>query len=56
MPTTAGIFIERATLTATIALTTALLVNYDSMPPVGTGGLLRKDTDVALTVGIEAAF
>jgi hypothetical protein len=45
-----------AQLTETLALTTALLVNFDSMPPAGTGGLLRKNTDVALTVGIEAAF
>jgi putative salt-induced outer membrane protein YdiY len=45
-----------AQLTETLSLTTALLVNFDSMPPVGTGGLLRKDTDVALTVGLEAAF
>jgi hypothetical protein len=45
-----------ARLTETLALTTAVLVNFDSMPPAGSGGLLRKNTDVALTVGVEAAF
>jgi hypothetical protein len=45
-----------ARLTESLALTTAVLVNFDSMPPEGAGGLLRKNADVALTVGIEAAF
>ena len=45
-----------AQLTETLSLTTAVLVNFDSMPPAGSGGLLRKNTDVALTVGLEAAF
>lgn len=45
-----------ARLTESLALTTALLVNFDSMPPEGSGGLKRKETDVALTVGLEASF
>jgi putative salt-induced outer membrane protein YdiY len=45
-----------ARLTETLSLATSVLVNYDSMPPVGAGGLTRKNTDVALTVGLEAAF
>jgi len=45
-----------ARLTEHIALTTSVLVNFDSMPPVGAGGLRRKETDVALTVGLEASF
>ncbi len=45
-----------ARLTETLSLSTALLINFDSMPPEGAGGLKRKETDVALTVGLEAAF
>jgi len=45
-----------ARLTENLALTTAVLVNFDSQPPEGSGGLKRKETDVALTVGVEAAF
>jgi putative salt-induced outer membrane protein YdiY len=45
-----------ARLTENLALTTAVLVNFDSQPPEGSGGLKRKETDVALTVGLEAAF
>jgi len=45
-----------ARLTEALALTTAVIVNFDSMPPEGAGGLTRKPTDVALTVGVEAAF
>ena len=45
-----------ARLTENLALTTALTLNFDSLPPVGADGSTRKPTDVALTVGIEAAF
>jgi putative salt-induced outer membrane protein YdiY len=45
-----------ARLTESLALTTSLLINFDSQPPEGAGGLKRKETDVALTVGLEAAF
>ncbi|MFZ5441007.1 MAG: DUF481 domain-containing protein [Myxococcota bacterium] len=45
-----------ARLTETLSLSTGLLINFDSMPPEGAGGLKRKETDVALTVGLEAAF
>lgn len=45
-----------ARLTENLALQTSVLVNFDSMPPVGAGGLTRKPTDVALTVGLEASF
>lgn len=44
-----------ARLTESIALTTSLMVNFDSMPPKA-GDLERKTTDVALTVGLEATF
>jgi len=43
-----------ARLTEALSLSTALLINYDSMPPVSTPA--RLPTDVALTVGVEAAF
>lgn len=45
-----------ARLTENLALTTAVLVNADTSPPEGTGGLKRKEIDVALTVGLEASF
>jgi putative salt-induced outer membrane protein YdiY len=45
-----------ARLTENLALTTAFILNFDSQPPEGAGGLKRKETDVALTVGLEAAF
>ncbi|MFO0598374.1 MAG: DUF481 domain-containing protein [Myxococcaceae bacterium] len=45
-----------ARLTENLSLTTAFLLNFDSQPPEGAGGLKRKETDVALTVGVEAAF
>ena len=45
-----------ARLTEYLALTTGLLINFDSMPPVGADGSTRKNTDVALTVGLDAAF
>ncbi len=45
-----------ARLTETLSLATSLLLNYDSKPPVPTGGAPRKELDVALTVGVEAAF
>lgn len=45
-----------ARLTENLALQTSVLVNFDSQPPVGSGGLTRKTTDVALTVGLEASF
>ncbi len=44
-----------ARLTEGLSLTTALMVNFDSMPPKA-GDLDRKTTDVALTVGLEASF
>ncbi len=43
-----------ARLTETLSLSTALLINFDSQPPVAMPA--RLPTDVALTVGIEAAF
>lgn len=43
-----------ANITETMALTTALIINYDSMPPPSTPAKLT--TDVALTVGVEAAL
>ena len=43
-----------AQLTDNVSLTTSLLINYDSKPPVSTPP--RVSTDVALTVGVEAAF
>ena len=45
-----------ARLTENLSLTTGVLVNFDSMPPQGADGLTRKETDVALTVGIDANF
>ncbi|PZR10528.1 MAG: DUF481 domain-containing protein [Archangium gephyra] len=45
-----------ARLTETLSLATSLLLNYDSQPPVAAGGSPRKELDVALTVGVEAAF
>jgi hypothetical protein len=45
-----------ARLTENLSLTTGLLLNFDSMPPVGADGLLRKTTDIALTVGLDANF
>jgi len=58
-PTTGRLLINDTTklsanVTETIALTTALVINYDSMPPPSTPAKLT--TDVALTVGVEAAF
>ncbi len=44
-----------AKLTEGLALTTSVLVNFDSMPPKA-GMLDRKTTDVALTVGLDANF
>jgi hypothetical protein len=41
-----------ARLTESVSLATSLLINFDSTPP-GTG---KKPTDIALTVGVEAAF
>lgn len=45
-----------ARLTENLALTTSFILNFDSQPPEGAGGLKRKETDIALTVGLEAAF
>ncbi len=46
-----------ARLTERLSLASSLLVNYDSMPPNGgAGSTPRLPTDVALTVGVEAAF
>lgn len=45
-----------ARLTEALSLATSLLLNYDSQPPVPVGGAPRKELDVALTVGVEAAF
>lgn len=44
-----------AKLTEGLALTTSVLVNFDSMPP-RSGTSERKTTDVALTVGLDANF
>lgn len=43
-----------ARLTENLSLSTALLINYDSSPPQSVPA--RFSTDVALTVGVEAAF
>jgi putative salt-induced outer membrane protein YdiY len=43
-----------ARITESVALTTSLLVNYDSEPPQSTPA--RVSTDVALTAGVEASF
>lgn len=58
-PTTGRLLINNGTklsaaITEKVALTTALMINYDSMPPPSTPAKLT--TDVALTVGVEAAF
>jgi hypothetical protein len=45
-----------ARLTENLALATSVLVNFDSMPPKNSAGVARKETDVALTVGLEASF
>jgi len=45
-----------ARLTEHLALTTSVLVNFDSQPPVSASGMRRKETDVALTAGLEASF
>lgn len=46
-----------AKITENVALTTSVLVNYDSRPPsVAPPGFARVPTDVALTAGIEATF
>ena len=60
-PTTGRLLINNNTklaarLTESLALTTGVLVNVDTMPPEGAGGIKRKETDVALTAGIEANF
>ena len=49
-------FSKDVRLTEALALTTGVLVNVDTMPPEGAGGVKRKETDVALTAGIEASF
>ncbi len=43
-----------ARLTETVSLTTAFIVNYDSMPPPSVPKKLS--TDIALTAGLEATF
>ncbi len=58
-PTSGRLLINNTTklnarLTETLSFSTALLINYDSQPPVSTPA--RLQTDVALTAGIEAAF
>lgn len=45
-----------ARLTESLSLSTSFLLNFDSIPPEGAGGVKRKETDIALTVGVEAAF
>lgn len=47
-----------ARLTESLSLSTALLINYDSMPPQPSDPMAaqRLSTDIALTVGVEAAF
>lgn len=45
-----------ARLTESLSLSTAFILNFDSQPPEAAGGLKRKETDIALTVGVEAAF
>jgi hypothetical protein len=58
-PTTGRLLINNTTklsagITENVALNAAVLVNADSMPPPSTP--VRKSTDVALTVGLEAKF
>jgi len=45
-----------ARLTQSLSLALNLLINYDSKAPKAAGGADRVPTDVAFTVGIEAAF
>ena len=45
-----------ARLTETLSLSTSILVNFDSKPPAGADGTVRKSTDTALTVGLDAVF
>ncbi len=45
-----------ARLTENLSLATSLLINFDSSPPQPATGSPRLPTDVALTVGVEAAF
>jgi Protein of unknown function, DUF481 len=45
-----------ARLTENLSLATSLLINFDSKPPQPATGSPRLGTDVALTVGVEAAF
>jgi hypothetical protein len=46
-----------ARLTESVSLSLNFLMNFDSSPPQPpASGLQRKQTDVALTVGVEAAF
>jgi hypothetical protein len=46
-----------ARLTEVVSLTTAVVINYDSQPPQPAAPApQRVNTDVALTVGVEAAF
>jgi hypothetical protein len=58
-PTSGRLLINNTTkllarLTETLSLSTSLLINFDSKPPASIPA--RLPTDVALTVGIEAAF
>jgi putative salt-induced outer membrane protein YdiY len=58
-PTSGRLLINNTTklaarVTESVALTTALVINYDSMPPPAMPA--RLSTDVALTVGLEAGF
>ena len=45
-----------ARLTENLSLNTAILLNFDSQPPASADGSVRKTTDIALTVGLEANF
>ena len=45
-----------ARLTESLSLSLNLLIGYDSKPPQPLTGAQRVSTDVALTVGLEAAF
>ena len=51
-----NLFKLSADITKYLAVTTSLLVSYDSHPPKAPGGVDRVNTDLILLAGIEAKF
>ena len=51
-----NLFKLSADITKYLAVTTSLLVSYDSHPPKALGGVDRVNTDLILLAGIEAKF